>query len=294
MGGKVPPPEHLMVYRICTIIHQIRQELTRIIMLLAIDVGNTHTVIGAYGGEELRASWRIPTCKEDTPDAICARLLPLMEVAGMDSHELDEGILACVVPMLTRAWSDAISALCGSPALIVSAKTAGSLFCADYPAPQEIGADRIADAVALKALYGCPSIVVDFGTATNMEVIDRRGRFIGGIIAPGLQTSAQTLISRGAQLSSINLTAPEHAIGRGTEEALKSGIVFGEADRVDGLIRRIKAELGEDAFVVATGGLAEGVASLAQEVDDVNPDLTLIGLRLISEEHRKRAKEDAC
>lgn len=252
-------------------------------MLLAIDVGNTHTVIGVYEGEELRASWRMPTCKDDTPDAIRARLKPLMEMDGIERGLLDRGVMACVVPALMQVWNDVVHALCGVPALIVSAQTAQGLFLADYPSPHEIGADRIADAVALKALYGFPAIVVDFGTATNMEVIDEAGRFIGGIIAPGLQTSAHTLISRTAQLSSIALMAPDHAVGRNTEEALKSGIVYGEAARVDGLIRRIKDELGYNAFVVATGGLATSICALTKEVDEVNPELTLIGLRLISE-----------
>lgn len=252
-------------------------------MLLAVDVGNTETVIGVYQGPQLVASWRIPTMRNDTPDDICARLHSLMEMSGVDRAGIHHGALSSVVPRLKAIWAQAVERLAGAHLILCTAESAGELFEADYPHPEEIGADRIADAVACKAKYGVPCVVVDFGTATNMEVIDERGAFIGGIIAPGLQTSASTLFAHGAQLSSVDLAAPECAIGRNTREALKSGIMYGEADRVDGLIRRIFEELGYEARVVATGGLASQVADLSCCIDIVDPDLTLEGLRLISE-----------
>lgn len=258
------------------------------IMLLAIDVGNTQTVVGVYDGSSLIASWRLPTVREDTPDDICARLHSLMVMEGVDRRRIDRSVLASVVPQLKAAWMGAVRMLSGAEALICTAESAGALFKADYPHPAEIGADRVADAVACKAVHGYPSVVVDFGTATNMEVIDERGVFIGGIIAPGLQTSASTLIANGAQLSSVDLIAPEHVIGRNTREALGSGILFGEAERVDGLLRRIFAELGYRAHVVATGGLASQIAHLSNEIDEVDPELTLKGLRLISEANHQR------
>ncbi len=258
------------------------------IMFLAVDVGNTQTVVGVYRGSDLVASWRLPTMRDDTPDGLCARLLPLMEMACVSRKGIARAALSSVVPQLNGVWTAAVERLAGVDMLICTAQTAGGLFQADYPHPEEIGADRVADAVACKVKHGFPSVVVDFGTATNMEVIDERGMFIGGIIAPGLQTSASTLISSGAQLSSVGLVAPARAIGRNTREALESGIMYGEAARVDGLIGRIVSELGCPARVIATGGLASLVAHLSVRIDVVDPDLTLEGLRLISEANSPR------
>ena len=162
-----------------------------------------------------------------------------------------------------------------------TAETAGALFEADYPNPREIGADRVADAVAAKELYGAPVIVVDFGTATNIEVVDKDGRFVGGIIAPGVETSATALFSHATKLGAIDLVDPKTAIGHNTEQAMQSGIVYGEADRVDGLVRRIFDQLGYETPVVATGGLASRVAALSRTITATNPELTLEGLRLV-------------
>ena len=212
-------------------------------MLLAIDVGNTQTVVGIYQDGSLQYRWRVAT----------------------------------------MAWCAAAYRMIGKDALVCSAETAGSLFEADYPNPHEIGADRVADAVAAKALYGAPVIVVDFGTATNMEVVDADGRFIGGVIAPGVETSASALFSHATKLGAIDLVDPHTAIGHNTEEAIQAGIVYGEADRVDGIIRRIFAQLGYETPVVATGGLASRVAAQSQTITAINPELTLEGLRLVYE-----------
>ena len=161
-------------------------------------------------------------------------------------------------------------------------KRQGGLFRTDYPAPHEIGADRIADAVAAKERYGAPVVVVDFGTATNIEVTDRDGNFVGGVIAPGVETSAAALYSHATRLAAIELADPHQAIGTSTETAIQAGIVYGEADRVDGLVRRIFAQLGYEAPVVATGGLATCVAELSATITHVDPELTLEGLRLIA------------
>ena len=174
--------------------------------------------------------------------------------------------------------------------VVCSAKTAGSLFDADYPNPREIGSDRVADAVAARELFGAPVIVVDFGTATNIEVVDKQGRFLGGIIAPGVQTGASALFSHATRLAAIDLVDPRHAIGRNTEEALQAGIVYGEADRADGLVRRVAEELGYDAPVVATGGLAPLIAEHSRTISAVQPDLTLVGLRLVYAECTKTGK----
>lgn len=253
------------------------------IMLLAIDIGNTQTVIGVYRGSDLACMWRLATNPTTTSDEVRVTLMPLFESAGLALGDVGRAVLASVVPQLTDAWRRAIRDGAGAEALVCSAESAGALFKASYPRPQEIGADRVADAVGARSRYGEPVVVVDFGTATNIEVIDADGFFVGGIIAPGLQTSAQTLFARGAQLPAISLVAPEDPIGVSTVTAMQSGIVLGEVDRVDGLVRRIFDQLGYEGPVVATGGLAPLIAPHSQTITAVDGELTLEGLRLIAE-----------
>lgn len=253
-------------------------------MLLAVDIGNTQTVVGVYRDSSLAAMWRLSTTPSHTADEVRSFLAPLFQQGNLSPEDIGHAILASVVPPLTGEWRRAIREAFSVEALSCTAALAEGLFEADYPNPQEIGADRVADAVAAKALYGAPVVVVDFGTATNIEVVDDRGRFVGGIIAPGLQTGAQTLFQRGAQLPSIELLPPDRVVGRSTVEAMRSGIVLGEVERVDGLLRRIFAELGlTSATVVATGGLAGAIAPVSQFITETNPQLTLEGLRLIAE-----------
>ena len=240
-------------------------------MLLAIDVGNTQTVVGIYQDGSLQYRWRVATNKSHTSDELRVKLVPLLASEGLKLDDVRGVALASVVPALTMAWCAAAYRMIGKAALVCSAETAGSLFEADYPNPHEIGADRVADAVAAKALYGAPVIVVDFGTATNMEVVDADGRFIGGVIAPGVETSASALFSHATKLGAIDLVDPHTAIGHNTEEAIQAGIVYGEADRVDGIIRRIFAQLGYETPVVATGGLASRVAAQSQTITAINP-----------------------
>ena len=255
-------------------------------MLLAIDVGNTHTVAGAYEGDRMVRGWRVATEKQQTADELRARLAGLFFADKFDEAQIDGVALCSVVPSLTRAWVKAMRDMLGVETLVCNAETAGDLFKATYPRPHEIGADRVVDAIAAREMYGAPVVVLDFGTATNIEVIDSEGRFVGGIIAPGVETSAAALFSRAAKLSSIALEAPPRAIGLSTDEAVQSGIVLGEADRVDGLVRRVFAQTGEKATVVATGGLASLIAEHSSEITLVNPDLTLEGLRIIYEANR--------
>lgn len=255
-------------------------------MLLAIDIGNTQTVIGVYDGAELVHMWRISTSKPDTSDELLLKLLPLLAHRRIGTTDLDGAVLASVVPALKTAWSRALAQALGYEPVICSAKTAASLLVTDYDNPLEIGADRVADAVAAKALYGAPVVVVDFGTATNLEVIDAQGRFAGGIIAPGLETSASALFAHATKLPAIELVDPGSPIGKNTIHAMQAGIVYGEADRVDGFVRRVFRQLGYEAPVVATGGLATTMEPLCQTVTHVNPELTLEGLRLIYESAR--------
>ena len=254
-------------------------------MLLAIDIGNTsYRVIGVYAGDSLRAMWRIATNRKAAADELRIVFSTSFSLEELDLRQVRASAVASVVPQLTRAWMRRRSRMppCAlSPAC--NAETAAGLFDADYPNPREIGADRVADAVAARALYGAPVVVVDFGTATNIEVIDREGRFRGGVIAPGVQTSANALFTHGAQLPDIALVAPPAVIGTNTVEAIQSGIMLGEADRVDGLVRRIFDQLGYSAKVIATGGLAAVVERYSSTIDEVNTELTLEGLRLIAD-----------
>lgn len=259
-------------------------------MLLVVDIGNTQTVVGIYEGQRLLASWRIGTNRLNTADELRSIVLPLMSAKGLDPASIHRAAIASVVPQLTGAWQQAVQDVNGIEMLCCNAETAAGLFTAHYPNPREIGADRVADAVAASARYGAPVVVVDFGTATNFEVIDRDGYFVGGIIAPGLQTSAGALTSHGALLPATALIAPALPIGTNTVEAIQSGVMLGEADRVDGLVRRIFAQLGYEAAVVATGGLAATMAPLCSTITEVNPNLTLEGLRLILEEQERRGR----
>ncbi len=253
-------------------------------MLLAIDVGNTQSVIGVYDGADLKHMWRIATNKKHTSDELRMKLVPLLESEGIGAANLSGAVLASVVPQLTGGWQSALRKLTGAEAVVCTAAAAGEdLFPTAYSNPAEIGADRVADAVAARALYGQPVVVVDFGTATNIEVIDRNGVFVGGVIAPGVETSASALFSHANRLSAIELEDPHTAIGDNTAHAIQAGIVYGEVDRVDGLVGRIFAQLGYEAPVVATGGLAPRVAPLSRTITQVNSELTLEGLRRIYE-----------
>lgn len=250
-------------------------------MLLAIDVGNTQTVFGIYQETQLQHCWRVSTNKVHTADELRVKLMPLLGSVGISADKLGGVVLASVVPTLTKAWSEVASHLPCARVLVVSAHSAGGLFETDYPHVGEVGADRIADVVAARALYGCPVVVVDFGTATNMEVVDAAGCFVGGVIAPGIETAAGALFERATKLGAIELLDPQQVIGRSTEQAMQAGILYGEVDRTDGLIRRIFQQLGYRAPVVATGGLAPLVAASSQTITCVNTHLTLEGLRLI-------------
>ena len=223
-------------------------------MLLAIDVGNTQTVLGVYENKKLRFRWRVATNKLHTCDELRVKLIPLLSSEGVSFDDISGVALASVVPALTEAWCQATKQMIGVRAVVCTAENAAGLFDAgDYPNPREIGADRIADCVAARMLYGSPVVVVDFGTATNMEVIDGDGTFAGGIIAPGVDTSARALFSHATKLGAIELVNPHTSIGRNTAQAMQVGIVYGEADRVDGLVNRIFEQLGHKAAVVATG-----------------------------------------
>lgn len=249
-------------------------------MLLAVDIGNTQTVLGLYDGENLLAHWRVSTIASKTADEIAVSLHSLFALENLEFSAVTDVAIASVVPPLTEQWQSLSRRFAHTKSLVLDSSTNTGL-AINYENPSEIGADRLADAVAAVALYGAPVIVVDFGTATNIEVIAENGAFVGGVIAPGLATSAEALFNAAARLAKINIEVPPAVIGRTTKEAVQSGLTYGEIDRIDGLIRRIFDELGYPATVVATGGLSQRVGALSSAIDVVNDDLTLEGLRLI-------------
>lgn len=250
-------------------------------MLLAIDVGNTQTVLGVYDGEHLVHMWRVATNVDHTSDELRIKLHVLLGAEGLSEKDIDGAILASVVPALTHNWEKVCLRSFGVEVIVVSAETVGHLVNMDKEKFRELGADRVADAAAAKSLYGSPVIVVDFGTATNIEIIDNTGTFVGGIIAPGVESSMRSLLSRAALLRSVELEDPGTAIGTNTADALKVGVVYGEAARVDGLVDRVFEQLGYEATVVATGGLAHRIAPASKHIAEINLELTLQGLRMI-------------
>jgi type III pantothenate kinase len=253
-------------------------------MLLATDVGNTQTVIGLFEGDRLLSSWRIATNSRSTTDELHVVVHQLFQLSRLDEGALDGLALASVVPELSTTWVSLAERM-GLDLLVVTPEAVPFLPIR-YDNPSEIGADRLADAVAARKHYGAPVVVVDLGTATNIEVIDAQGAFVGGIIAPGLLTSAEALFSGAARLARVDLKSPDAVIGTNTRAAVQSGLLFGEADRIDGLIGRIFDELGYTATVVGTGGLASRMLPLSRTIDRLDVNLTLEGLRLIYRHNR--------
>lgn len=247
-------------------------------MLLAADLGNTQTLIGVYAGEELIASWRFDTDHGLSSRRLESVLLGLFEQDGIDPSLIKGSVLGTVVPALRWVWQEASRNMFGEECLVVEAKHLEGLL---EVRTQGSGADRLANAVAGADLYGKPVIVVDLGTATDAEVIDADGAFIGGFIAPGLATSMNALVNRTAQLPEIDLADPGTAIGAGTIEAIQAGVVLGEAARIDGLVGRMRKQLGCEVPVVVTGGLSGVIGPLCETPTIISPYLTLWGLKLI-------------
>ena len=249
-------------------------------MLLVVDIGNTHTVIGVYQGESLIAHWRLASVKDRTEDEFGILLTSLFSRKDLDASNVNHAVIGSVVPPLTGAWMRAVEDYFHTQPLLVGPgiKTGIRL---KFDNPREIGADRIANAVGAHAQYGGPIIVVDFGTATTFDFIDAEGSYVGGLIAPGIRVAADALFERASKLPKIELEYPEHVLGRNTVESMQSGIMYGYACLVDGLIERLRKETGAEARVIATGGLAQTVARYAHHIEKVDEWVTLEGLRLI-------------
>jgi len=249
-------------------------------LLLAIDVGNTQTVVGLYDGELLTDHWRVASVRTQTADELAVELHGLLSVRGRGFGDVTATVASSGVPQLAEALRQTARTHFGHDALVVGQGVETGLELR-VPNPPEVGADRIANSVAALALQPGPLVVVDFGTAINFDAVSADGAFLGGAIAPGLEIATSALGERAAALFGIALRAPERAIGRTTAENMQSGAIFGYAGLVDGLVGRFRTELGGDAGVIATGGLAAVVAPHCQTIDRVEPWLTLEGLRLI-------------
>jgi type III pantothenate kinase len=254
-------------------------------MLLTVDVGNTNTVLGIFEGDQLIKSWRVKTDPRTTADELWLQFNAL--VTG---YKLTGLSICSTVPATLRELRTMINTYFSElPTTIVEPGTkTGVQLLVDNP--KEIGADRIVNTLAAHTLYGGPAIVVDFGTSTNLDVVSPKGEFLGGSLAPGIEISVDALASRAAQLRKVELIRPKNVIGKNTVEALQSGTIFGFAGQVDGLVDRITEELARDyedaPTVIATGGLAPLIIGVAETIDEYEPDLTLIGLRLIHEKNR--------
>jgi type III pantothenate kinase len=253
-------------------------------MLLTIDVGNTNTVLGLFDREDLVKSWRVKTDPRSTSDEMSLQINALVSgytVTGLSICSTVPATLRELRTMIASYYSDIATTI-----VEPGTKTGVPLLVDN---PKEIGADRIVNTLAAHTLFGGPAIVVDFGTSTNLDVVSPKGEFLGGALAPGIEISVDALASRAAQLRKVELIRPKNAIGKNTVEALQSGTIFGFAGQVDGLVEKITAELAlsydQAPTVIATGGLAPLVIDVSTTIDEYEPDLTLIGLRLIHEKN---------
>jgi len=249
-------------------------------MLLAVDVGNTQTHFGTFRDARLIEHWRFATVPEATADELGAVMRNLLELRGVGLADISASIVSSTVPVLEREWLSmgerylSRSMIAVGPGL----KTGMAL---RYDNPYEIGADRLANAVAIRDRFGGPAVCVDFGTSVNFDIIGARGDFLGGVLVPGVEISLAALTSRGARLPTIDLAPPRAVIGKSTVDAIRSGVVYGFAGAIDGILRRLFDELGEQTDVVATGGLAHAIVPFTEHIDEVDDLLTLTGLRLL-------------
>lgn len=258
-------------------------------MLLVLDVGNTNTTLGVYDGPTLTHSWRLTSERQRTVDEYGIMCRTLLELAGLDVSAIDAIAISSVVPPLDFTLFKMAQVYFHLEPLFVRASNAGIPVL--YDDPNEVGADRIVNSVAALTKYGAPCIVVDFGTATTFDVISRAGEYLGGIICPGIQISADALFQRAARLRNTEIRRPEKLIGTNPTASIQSGLYYGNIALVDGLLEKMIEELGPDTRVIATGGLAPLISRGSRLIETSDPDITLEGLRIIYERNRPKAPE---
>ena len=254
-------------------------------MLLCVDVGNTNITLGLYKGDALGPRWRLATDHDRMPDEFILQVLGLLTHAGLSPADVDGAAIASVVPPLTGKWIEVCRRGLGCNPLLVDARIDTGVRVR-YEDPGAVGADRLVDAVAAYRLYGGPTCIVDFGTATTFDAISAEGDYLGGAIAPGIGIAAQALFERTAKLPRVELACPPAAIGRNTVHSIQSGLFFGYVSLVEGMVARFRQELGPEMRVIATGGLAEVIAGETEAIEEVAPWLTLDGLRMVYEMHQ--------
>ena len=255
-------------------------------MLLTIDIGNTNITMGLYEGKTLGNRWRLATDNDRMPDEYGLQILGMLQHSGCSPDQLEGICLASVVPPLTGRITKACEIYLGKTSLIIDEGTKTGIEILYHP-PQAVGADRIVDAVAVKSLYGGPACIVDFGTATTFDAITEAGDYLGGAIAPGIGIAADALFQRTAKLPRVEIKRPPSAIGTNTVHAIQAGLLFGYVSLVEGMVARFKKELGDRMKVIATGGLAEVLASETNVIDSIAPWLTLDGLKILWDLNQK-------
>jgi len=251
-------------------------------VLLALDIGNTNAAMGVFKGERLQATWRFATDIGKLADEYGVLILNLLEHERIAPADIKEAAIACVVPDLEPVFENVLRRYLGVRPLLVHAGIRTGLRIL-YDTPRDVGADRVADAVAAVHIYGPPLILVDLGTATVFDAVNHDGDYLGGAIAPGIGIASEALFQRAAKLYRVELTKPRAAIGRNTVTAMQAGIFFGYVGLIEGIVARFKQELGDEAKVIATGGFAEAIGRETSVIDAVDLDLTLRGLRIIYE-----------
>lgn len=261
-------------------------------MLLAIDIGNTNVALGIFKEDKLAATWRISTDLNRMPDEYTSMLLTLFPYKGLKTSDITGAIICSVVPPLVGTFEE----MCRDyfhvlPQVVEAGIKTGVRIAMDNP--REVGADRVVNAVAAYHLYGAPAIVIDLGTATTFDIVSENGDYLGGVIAPGIGISAEALFMRTAKLPRVELEAPPHVIGKNTVTAMQSGLIFGYVGLIEGLVARIQTEMKAKARVIATGGLAGIITKQTSVVEIVEPNLTLLGLRMIYDMNRPFSGHEA-
>jgi type III pantothenate kinase len=255
-------------------------------MLLAVDVGNTQTHLGAFDGERLAEHWRFQTRSGATGDELAERIAGLLALSGIGLDDIDAVCVSSVVPPLGTQYEQLTERYLGGAACLTIGPGVKTGMPIRIDNPLEVGADRLVNAVAAYERIGGACVVVDFGTGINFDAVSAEGEYLGGAIAPGLEISLSALVERAARIPRIDLDEPETAIGRSSRAAIQSGVVFGFAGLIDGVVRRIEDELGGDVAPLATGGLASSIVPFTETIEEVDEMLTLKGLRLIHERNR--------